>query len=404
MPGLTRAPATSRPPTAGVEAVAAAVIDWLKSFIPAAQGGQPIERLRVVLGTGIALLCLALSARWLFDARLSLAIIASAASSAVVVFAAPSSAFAQPWPLLGGNLLAALVGVSMAQTPVPGLWAEVLAGCLSLALSFWLRCLHPPSCALAMIAAMDSPTYGHLGYGLLLPVLFYSSILLGCALLYHNLSGRTYPTPPVPRQNRHGTADTPPPMRLGTSPDDLDRALLDFGEYVDLSRDDLERLIRLAEQHSLRRLAGGIRAADLMSRDVRHVRPGQPIGEAWTLIREHCLRALPVIENEGRLVGLLTVFDLLSHYQARARSGFGPVRLTLRQARVAQLMNSPVSSVSPDADLSELVQLLSEQGLHCVPVVDDEQRLLGMITQTDLVVALYRQLLLSGEGPQEAAG
>jgi CBS domain-containing membrane protein len=56
-------------------------------------------------------------------------------------------------------------------------------------------------------------------------------------------------------------------------------------------------------------------------------------------------------------------------------------------------MSTPVVSVTEDSHMVDLVFLLSDRGLHCLPVVDDQQRLVGMITQTDLIAALYRNWL-----------
>lgn len=53
-------------------------------------------------------------------------------------------------------------------------------------------------------------------------------------------------------------------------------------------------------------------------------------------------------------------------------------------------MSTPVTSVPEGTHLSELVPLLSDRGLHCLPVVDANGRLTGMIGQSDLIAALYR--------------
>ncbi|HBM10689.1 MAG TPA: HPP family protein, partial [Pseudomonas sp.] len=61
--------------------------------------------------------------------------------------------------------------------------------------------------------------------------------------------------------------------------------------------------------------------------------------------------------------------------------------------RLRSIMSTPVVTVNPDTHMVDLVFLLSDKGLHCLPVVDAEQRLIGMITQTDLIAALYRNWL-----------
>ena len=60
---------------------------------------------------------------------------------------------------------------------------------------------------------------------------------------------------------------------------------------------------------------------------------------------------------------------------------------------LSDVMTSPVIAVSPQLPISELAPMLSSQGLHCLPVVDEE-KLVGMVTQTDLIAALQRSMVL----------
>ena len=136
----------------------------------------------------------------------------------------------------------------------------------------------------------------------------------------------------------------------------------------------------------------GIRARDIMSRDIRSVSPDARIEEAWGLLDKHHLKALPVLDR-GHLVGILTLSDLFRG-QRRLRSPFGQ--------RVGNLMTHRVQSLREDAQLPELIQLLSDQGRHCLPVVDGAGRLVGMLSQTDLIAA-FRHLWLQPQVQAERA-
>ena len=181
---------------------------------------------------------------------------------------------------------------------------------------------------------------------------------------------------------------------MSFSEDDVERALADFGEYVDVTRDDLAQLIKQTEKHALRRSMGEITAADIMSRDLYWGTPDCSIQQAWQTLREHRLHSFPVLEPDSRrLVGIVTLVDLLKHFQpASARIKFGQLKF-LRGVQLRTIMSTPVVSVTEDSHMVDLVFLLSDRGLHCLPVVDDQQRLVGMITQTDLIAALYRNWL-----------
>ena len=66
------------------------------------------------------------------------------------------------------------------------------------------------------------------------------------------------------------------------------------------------------------------------------------------------------------------------------------------KAEVAgQIMSAEVYAARTDTPISELVHHLSEKGLHHVPVLDEKRRVLGMVTQSDVVAALYKRIALS---------
>jgi len=98
-------------------------------------------------------------------------------------------------------------------------------------------------------------------------------------------------------------------------------------------------------------------------------------------------------------VGIVSLSDLVGPAMQRGRFtwrglfGRPPVRL-------AQVMMQPVVSVSSQHPLERLLPLLCEQGLHCLPVLDDG-RLVGVITQTDLIAGLKRQLLSKAQQVSE---
>ncbi|QUE76760.1 HPP family protein [Stutzerimonas stutzeri] len=370
------------------------LIDWCRSFAPAPLSARPAEWLRAAIGIGLVLLLIIPASALVFGSSISLPLVAPAAASAVLVFAASSSPFAQPWSVIGGNLLATAIGVALAASDLPVAAAAGIAGALAILCLFILRCLHPPAAALALVAVIGSPQVHAFGFELLYPVAFNSLLLVSVALLYNNLSGHAYPKPRPHKGNPHHTHDPLPSERMSFSEDDVERALADFGEYVDVTRDDLAQLIKQTEKHALRRSMGEITAADIMSRDLYWGTPDCSIQQAWQTLREHRLHSFPVLEPDSRrLVGIVTLVDLLKHFQpASARIKFGQLKF-LRGVQLRTIMSTPVVSVTEDSHMVDLVFLLSDRGLHCLPVVDGQQRLVGMITQTDLIAALYRNWL-----------
>ena len=118
-----------------------------------------------------------------------------------------------------------------------------------------------------------------LGYGFLVaPLGLNSVLLLAMALLYNNLTRHRYPhhapsVMPAGQANVHVTRDEAPSKRLGFVPADIDEVLRDYGEIVDVDREDLEQLFLQTEMHVYRRRFGDLRCRDIMSRDIVSVTP-----------------------------------------------------------------------------------------------------------------------------------
>ena len=122
--------------------------------------------------------------------------IASMGSSAVLLFAAPHGAMSQPWPVFGGHMVSALIGVTCARwLGDDTMLTASLAVALSIAAMYSLRCLHPPGGATAMYAVLGGETVHALGYGYLFsPVLLNVIVLLVVAVAFnYPFAWRRYP-------------------------------------------------------------------------------------------------------------------------------------------------------------------------------------------------------------------
>ncbi|MBP6899941.1 MAG: HPP family protein [Burkholderiaceae bacterium] len=360
------------------------------------------ERLRDGLGALFGL-WLAGGLTWLATGAAEPWLMAPLGASAVLLFAVPSSPLAQPWPMLVGNLMSALVGVAVYQALGATPLSAALAAAAALALMFPLRCVHPPGGAVAITAVLGSPAVHHLGFGFaLVPVALNSALLLAVALAWRRLTRPAPARAPVLHGNRHRTADAAPQDRVGLTLADLDAALRDFNQLVDIDRDALEQLLRQAQVQAWQRHFGRVRCADVMSRDVVTVDYATPLDEAWTLLHQHHIQALPVIDRARRVIGIVTLADFLRHAELDPRDhrGLGqrlrrllaptPGMHSDKPEAVGQIMSSPVHTAEADEAVVSLVPRLSDQGLHHVPVVDAERRLVGMMTRADLVATLYR--------------
>jgi len=354
---------------------------WLRAFVPAPVAGSRRERFKSCLGALLGLL----ATEWISHRMLGGLnpwFVAPMGASAVLLFAVPASPLAQPWSIVGGNLVAALIGVACARwIPDPGL-AAAAAVALAIAAMFRLHCVHPPSGAVAVTAVFGGPAVAKLGFGFAaFPVALNSMLLLLVALLFNNALRRRYPHRPAEHANAHRTADPPPSARVGFSRADLDAVLRARGEFLDIEEDDLEDILVAAQMRAYRRRFGEVRCEHIMSRDVVTVQPGHSGVQARALLNRHGLRTLPVVDEARRLVGMLGLADLLA-----ARAGGQP-----RAGSAGDLMHTGMATARPEQPMVELARAFSDGGLHEMPVVDAQRRLLGIVTQSDLIAALLEQ-------------
>jgi CBS domain-containing membrane protein len=146
--------------------------------------------------------------------------------------------------------------------------------------------------------------------------------------------------------------------------------------------DDLEVIVARAQLHAGERRWGTVRCRDVMSRDLVTVAPATSLRDAWALLMRHRIKALPVIDPDERLVGIVSLHDFF------VAAADGPPQASAA-ARVEQIMTREVRVARPQRPLADLVEAFSDGGLHHLPVLDAHDRLVGMITQSDMVAALF---------------
>ncbi len=362
-----------------------ALYRWLARFAPAPVTLRWRERLRSGVGALLGIALTGALSHWLLGNASTIAwLIAPMGASAVLLFGVPASPLAQPWSIIGGNLVSAVVGVTCALFIHDPVIAAAVAVGVAICAMFTLRCVHPPSGAVALTAVLGGPAVHALGYEFVLePVLLQSCVLLGGALVYHKATGHRYPHAAHAVQAAQATqaaqsnpAGPPAPATGSFTRADLEAALRERNELIDVATDDLEALLREAEIRAYARSFGVLNCADVMSRDVVSITPATTVNEARVLLRRYDVKALPVVDAQGLVKGIVTRADLADANDA---------------APVVTLMTTHVRTLSAATPIVELLALFAGRGHHHVPVVDGERRLAGIITQADLISGLYRQ-------------
>ena len=125
--------------------------------------------------------------------------------------------------------------------------------------------------------------------------------------------------------------------------------------------------------------------ADRMSKPAVTVTPDTPFQDALKLMRDHQFRRLPVVNSEGKLVGIVSERDLLHAAPSAATSlSVWEVHYLLSKLKVRGLMAKDVITTTPDTPLEDAAYLMAENKIGGLPVIDERSRVIGVITETDV--------------------
>ncbi len=153
---------------------------------------------------------------------------------------------------------------------------------------------------------------------------------------------------------------------------------------------------------------------EIMTREVVTVYPDTSVADLARIFREKAISGVPVVDDEGSVVGIVTEVDLIARH---ARPHF-PTYIAFLDSIIylegtkryhesmrhilattaGELMTTPVETVSPELDVQDLATRMVQRRANPVPVVDDRGSLVGIVSHTDLV-----GLILRAEVPDEAA-
>lgn len=255
----------------------------LKHWLGVPEHGVSLRERAVATGTSVlGLLVVAFIAHQCAPAYAAhqLWLVASIGATAVLVFAVPHGPLSQPWAVLGGQGLSALVGVAVAHTLGGGFFAAGLAVGGAIGLMHSLRCIHPPGGATALSAVSLVGSAHPAGWDYVLtPVLLNSLVIVGMAILLNApFEWRRYPAAWAARRVHPATdarlAPEPP-----FSQKQLLQALQELESVVDITDEELAALyesLRRQQTHEV------LRDEDLV---VGAFYSNGQVGEGWSVRR-----------------------------------------------------------------------------------------------------------------------
>lgn len=179
--------------------------------------------------------------------------------------------------------------------------------------------------------------------------------------------------------------------------EDIREAMMELKTYLDITEEDLKRIYILALEHAKKRLLKKKSVKDIMTKEVVCVREYAEIKEAARLLSENRISRMPVIDNEGKVIGVISEADILVSSGIKRESKISEILRYLsgeivvsekRGEKVGEIMTSPAITIKPEEDIRDAVRIMEKKGIKWLPVIDREGKIIGVISRADIVGAI----------------
>lgn len=186
------------------------------------------------------------------------------------------------------------------------------------------------------------------------------------------------------------------PESIDLTEDDILEAMKKIPGYLDITPHDFKEIYLLAYQLAVTRLSRQVTAAEIMTKDVVLVSEETPLAEVAAAMGARGISGVPVVDENGVVVGILSEKDFLRRMGVTEKQNFmslvaaclasrGCVALPIKNQSAKDLMTSPVIMVQPDTTIMEIAELFAVRKVNRLPVVDAGGKLLGIVSRGDLV-------------------
>jgi CBS domain-containing membrane protein len=183
--------------------------------------------------------------------------------------------------------------------------------------------------------------------------------------------------------------------------DDFREALKEIGTFIDVTEEDLKKIYEIAIKISKERCASSWLASEIMTRDVITVGPETDIYDAGRLLIKHKISGMPVVNGNNNVVGIITQADILTIAGVPRGHVFNDVVMKYilhkptpqhRDAKVVgDIMTTKVITVTPHTTAKTIAAILDKKGITRVPVVNGENKLIGIVSRADIVRVVCRE-------------
>ena len=176
--------------------------------------------------------------------------------------------------------------------------------------------------------------------------------------------------------------------------EDLRAALKEMGVYIDVTESDLKKIFIIARRLARERLSVKVPVGSIMTKVVISVLPDADILTASRILSENRVSGMPVVDKDNHVLGVISEGDILSAVGMGEHHNFKDiVRRMLGEAvpksqttsTVENAMSSPAVTAKLETDVREAAAVMNDRKIKRLPVIDQEKRLIGIISRADIV-------------------
>jgi CBS domain-containing membrane protein len=187
---------------------------------------------------------------------------------------------------------------------------------------------------------------------------------------------------------------------VNISDDDIFDAMRDISGYLDITPGDFKEVYLKAYQHAVMRLTRSIRAVNVMTREVAFVLESAPLKEVAELMAARKISGLPVLNDGGKVVGIISEKDFLvvmgaeraetlMALVAHCLSGKGCLAAPARANFAQDIMTSPAITVAAETPILEVAAIFSNKNINRAPVMDANDVMIGIVSRADVLKSSF---------------
>lgn len=180
------------------------------------------------------------------------------------------------------------------------------------------------------------------------------------------------------------------------SEQDVLNAMKAMRGYIDITPADFKEVYRAAYRLATQRIVNTLTAADVMSASVHSIGLQMDLIETADLLAEKGISGAPVVDAEGKIVGVVSEKDFLvqmgagktrsfMHVIATCLKNKGCVATPMRNRVVQDIMTAPAITATADMSVAKISTLFAEKNINRLPIIDSDGRPVGIVTRSDLV-------------------